>query len=93
MCLRNVLLRSPHDVQGKRVDPRRKFLFRLDQRNFFPSVQIFDHHAGKDFLSYNNASTRKHRHTQPDRCLVNKRFAEEGCVKKAFDKKQNISRT
>lgn len=53
-CLRNVFLGPPHDVQSERVDPCRKFLLCLDQRNLFPSVQILDHHTGEDFLCYNN---------------------------------------
>lgn len=57
LYLRNVFLSPPHDVQGKRVDPCRKFLFSLDQGNLFPSVQIFDHHTGKNFLSYNSTHT------------------------------------
>lgn len=61
ICLRNVLLSPPHDVQGERVDPRGKFLLGLDQRNLFPGVQIFDHHTGEDFLSYDNTHRQTHR--------------------------------
>lgn len=49
-CLRNVLLGPPHDVQSEGVDPCRKFLLCLDKRNFFPCIQVLDHHAGQDFL-------------------------------------------
>lgn len=49
-CLRNVLLGPPHDVQSEGVNPCRKFLLCLDKRNFFPCIQVLDHHAGQDFL-------------------------------------------
>jgi len=55
--LHDVLLGPPHDVQRQRVDPRRKLLLRLDERDLLPRVQILDHHTGQNLLFLKTSHT------------------------------------